>query len=134
MLGVPLTARNWLAGSSGRRAPRLVATKVAPFQFKAYKWLYLIAGLRASTTASVIWQTPTESGSYTLQNPTGGGPGTWGTGVWGTGVWGAGATKPVRVPINGYGDYIDITFTDGGEAQSAWSRVEVDGFAYGRRY
>ncbi len=105
-----------------------------PMGFKAYKWLYLIAGLRASTTASVIWQTPTESGSYTLQNPTGGGPGTWGTGVWGTGVWGAGATKPVRVPINGYGDYIDITFTDGGEAQSAWSRVEVDGFAYGRRY
>lgn len=105
-----------------------------PASFKAYKWLYLTAGLRASTTASVIWQSQSASGAYTLPNPTGGGAGAWGTGVWGTGIWGAGATKPVRVPINGYGEYVDITFTDAGEAQSLWSRMEVHGFDYGRRY
>ena len=102
--------------------------------FKAFKWMYLTVGLRSSTIASVVWQSPNGSGAYTLPNPTGGGTGTWGTGTWGTGTWGAGATKPMRVPINGYGDYIDVTFTDGGEAQSAWSRVEVQGFDYGRRY
>ena len=105
-----------------------------PSSFKAYKWLYLTAGLRASTTASVVWQTANGSGSYTLPNPTGGGTGTWGTGTWGTGTWGAGATRPIRVPISGYGEYMDITFTDAGEAQSAWSRVEVQGIDYGRRY
>lgn len=105
-----------------------------PLAFKAVKWLYLTVGLRASTNASVVWQSVTDGGSYTLPNPTSGGPGTWGTGTWGTGIWGAGATKPVRVPVNGYGEYVDVTFTDGGEAQSAWSRVEVDGFDYARRY
>ena len=105
-----------------------------PVAFKAYKWVYLNVGLRASTVASVIWQTPSGSGAYTLPNPTGGGPGTWGTGTWGTGTWGAGSPQPIRVPVNGYGEYVDITFTDAGEAQSAWSRVEVQGFDYGRRY
>jgi hypothetical protein len=105
-----------------------------PASFKAYKWIYLTAGLRASTIASVVWQSANGSGAYTLPNPTGGGTGTWGTGTWGTGIWGAGATKPIRVPINGYGEYLDVTFTDGGEAQSAWGRVEVQGFDYGRRY
>ena len=105
-----------------------------PLSFKAFKWLYLTVGLRASTIGTVIWQSANGSGSYTLSNPTGGGPGTWGTGTWGTGTWGAGATAPVRVPIDGYGEYLDVTFTDAGEAQSAWSRMEVQGFDYGRRY
>lgn len=105
-----------------------------PMNFKAYKWLYLTAGLRASTIAAVFWRSPSGSGSYTLPNPTGGGPGTWGTGTWGTGTWGAGTIRPTRIPISGYGEYLDITFTDAGEAQSAWSRVEVEGFDYRRRY
>jgi hypothetical protein len=29
---------------------------------------------------------------------------------------------------------VDILLTDGGDAQSVWSRAEVDGFDYGRRY
>lgn len=104
-----------------------------PMAFKAYKWIYLQAWLKASNAASVTWQTSTASGVYSIPNP--GAPfGEWGSGAWGGGTWGAGAARPIRVPINGYGQYIDILLTDGGDAQSVWSRVEVDGFDYGRRY
>lgn len=129
---VPTTGTGGTVFSMAVRCKRLFFGD--PLAFKAYKWLYLTVGLRASTIGTVIWQSPNGAGSYTLPNPTGGGPGTWGTGTWGTGTWGAGATAPVRVPIDGYGEYLDVTFTDAGEAQSAWSRMEVQGFDYGRRY
>ena len=104
-----------------------------PLQYKAFKWLYLQVWQKASTQCAVTWLTANGSGNYTLQNA-GGALGEWGTGTWGTGTWGAGAQKPERVPINGVGPYVDILLTDGGDAQSVWSRAEVDGFDYGRRY
>lgn len=103
-----------------------------PMMFKAYKWAYLQCWLKASNAASLTWKTSAGSGAYTF-------PGTgtiaeWGAGTWGTGVWGAGAAVPQRVPIAGYGLWIDVYLTDGGDAESVWSRIEVDGFDYGRRY
>lgn len=103
-----------------------------PMQFKTYKWAYVQCTLKGSTSAGFKWTTPRGTGIYTFQNT--GGAAEWGTGVWGTGTWGAGGAKPVRIPISGYGQYIDILLTDDGEAQSVWSRVEIDGFDYGRRY
>jgi len=101
--------------------------------FKAYKWAYLQVNLQASLGCSLTWFTSEASGSYTFPNPAAGAA-AWGTGTWGTGTWGAGGSRPQRVPINGYGQYIDCLLTDGGEGQSTWSRVQVEGFDYGRRY
>lgn len=104
-----------------------------PLQFKAFKWIYLQVWQKSSAQCAVTWLTANGSGQYTLPN-NGVTLGEWGTGTWGTGMWGAGAQKPERVPINGTGPYVDILLTDGGDAQSVWSRAEVDGFDYGRRY
>lgn len=104
-----------------------------PMQFKQFKWMYLQAALRSSTQATVTWLSTYGQGQYTLPNADGA-VAEWGTGRWGTGVWGGGAAKPIRVPINGGGPHLDVLITDGGDGQSVWSRVEVDGFDYGRRY
>ena len=101
--------------------------------FKAYKWAYLQVNQQASTGCSLTWFTKAGSGTFTLLNPAAGAS-AWGSGTWGSGTWGAGGSLPVRVPINGYGQYIDLLLSDGGEGQSVWSRVEVQGFDYGRRY
>jgi hypothetical protein len=101
--------------------------------FKAYKWVYLQVWQKSSSQCAVTWLTDNGSGSSTLPN-NGAGLGQWGTGTWGTGTWGGGAQKPERVPVNGYGPYIDVLLTDSGEAQSVWSRAEVEGFFYGRRF
>lgn len=103
-----------------------------PMQFKAYKWAYVLCSLKGSTTAGFKWTTQNGTGIYTFPNT--GAIAEWGTGTWGLGTWGAGGTVPTRIGINGYGQYIDILLTDDGTAQSVWSRVEIDGFDYGRRY
>lgn len=103
-----------------------------PMQMKAYKWAYVQCALKGSTTAGFQWTTTAGIGLYTFPNA--GSPAEWGTGTWGLGTWGAGGAKPYRIPINGYGQFIDILLTDDGAAQSVWSRVEIDGFDYGRRY
>lgn len=102
-------------------------------QFKAFKWIYVQAWLKASAQASLVWLSPQGSGQYSFSNP-GAALGEWGTGTWGTGTWGSGAAKPERVPVNGYGPHVDVLFTDSGDAQSVLSKIEVEGFDYGRRY
>ena len=102
------------------------------FQTKAWKWVYVECALRGSMTAGLSWSTQRGAGLYTFPGSVS--PGTWGTGTWGTGTWGAGATAWFRVPIDGIGPYIDISLTDDGESASSWSRIEIDGFDYGRRY
>lgn len=101
--------------------------------FKAYKWAFLQVNLQASTGCSITWFTKAGSGTYTFPNPAAAAS-AWGSGTWGSGTWGAGGSLPQRVPINGYGQYIDILLSDGGEGQSTWSRLEVQGFDYGRRF
>jgi hypothetical protein len=101
-------------------------------QMKAYKWAYVTVTLKGSATAGFQWKTGNGSEIYTFPNT--GTIAEWGTGTWGLGTWGAGASRPYRIGINGYGQYIDILLTDDGDAQSVWSRVEIDGFDYGRRY
>jgi hypothetical protein len=128
---VPTTGTGGTSYSMAVRCRRFVAGD--SMQYKAFKWLYIVATLRASNAAAVTWLAQTGSGSYTIPNP-GATASTWGTGTWGTGTWGSGATRPVRIPINGYGTYLDVLLTDGGDAESSWGIVELEGFDYGRRY
>lgn len=103
-----------------------------PSSVKSFKWAYLMTNLRGASTAGISWSSVTGGGTATITNTAS--AGVWGFGTWGTGTWGGISTQPLRVPISGQGQYLDLTITDSSAADSLWSRVELEAFDYGRRY
>lgn len=100
---------------------------------KKLKWGYVQCNIGSSLQATVTWESPEDTGIYTIPNPAAAAS-AWGSGTWGTGTWGAGGSVALRFPVSGGGTYADVTFTDSGDSPSAWSLMELDGFDYGRRY
>lgn len=111
-----------------------------PSNVKSFKWAYLMTDLRGSAAASVLWESTSGGGSFTLPADTT--ARTWdATLTWpnppaGSDVWPAASsgTQPERVPLGAQGQYLDITIIDNSPAASLWSRVELECFDYGRRY
>lgn len=110
-----------------------------PSNIKSFKWAYLMTDLRGASTAGVTWSSTNGGGTYTIAGS--GGDATWDvTLTWPNppqagDVWPEGTgTQPLRVPIGAQGQYLDLTITDSSSAASLWSRVELEGFDYGRRY
>lgn len=108
-----------------------------PSNVKSFKWAYLMTDLRGAAQAGVGWQSTDGGGTTTITGQ--GADAVWDdTLIWPdppSGVWPAGiGTQPVRVAIGAQGQYMDLTITDSSDADSLWSRVELEAFDYGRRY
>ena len=97
---------------------------------KSLRFGYVTAQLNGSNSCSFTWRTDMAAGSYTLPVST---AGTWGTGVWGAGSWGGAGSRNYRVQMGGTGYYADVTLIDSSAALPAFSRVQLEGFALGRR-
>lgn len=95
------------------------------------RYIYVNTNLRGSQTAAVKWVTSTVTDSATLSSTA---FSSWGTGTWGAGTWGGLGSLTQRVQAYGRGTFVDITITDDGNAESVFSRIQVEAFAMGRRY
>jgi hypothetical protein len=104
-----------------------------PSQTTGLRWGYVLVDpigvINASLTAS------TDDASETVPLGATGGTTTWdGGATWdGSGVWDAGGSRSQRVPLGVVGTYADVTITDSGDGETRYSRVEVQGFSFGRR-
>jgi len=99
---------------------------------KALRWGYLTAQLKGSDQCRVEWNTGDNFGSYSLPpstDETWGGTGT----VWGTGTWGGAGSRSYRIPLGGWGYYVDISIIDSGEAIPVFSRFQLEAFSLSRR-
>jgi hypothetical protein len=99
---------------------------------KAFRWGYLTAQLRGSTTARVTWQSQEAYGTYDLAPSPGS---VWGSpgAVWGSGVWGGAGSQSYRIPMGGNGYFADITFDEDGVGLPILSSMQLQAFALGRR-
>lgn len=99
---------------------------------KAFRWGYLTAQLRGSTTARVTWQSQETYGIYNLAASPGS---VWGAAgaTWGEGVWGGAGSRSYRIPMGGNGYFADITFDEDGVGLPILSSMQLQAFALGRR-
>lgn len=99
---------------------------------KAMRWGYLQAELSGSSQSRVEWNTGFAVGSFTLPVSL---EGFWGaTGsTWGTGSWGGAGSLSYRIPMNGNGYYVDVSFVDSGTALPVVTSFALEAFALGRR-
>lgn len=99
---------------------------------KSLRWGYLTAQLKGSDQCRIEWNMGDNFGSYSLPpsyDETWGGAGT----VWGTGTWGGAGSKSYRIPMGGWGYYVDISIIDSGEALPVFSRFQIEAFSLSRR-
>ena len=97
---------------------------------KAMRWGYLQAELSGSAQSRVEWNTGNAVGSFTLPVSL---EGFWGSGTWGTGSWGGAGSVSYRIPMNGNGYYVDVSFVDSGAALPVVTSFALESFALGRR-
>lgn len=99
---------------------------------KAFRFGYLTAQLRGSTTARVTWQSQEAYGTYDLAASPGS---VWGSAgaTWGTGTWGGSGSQSYRVPMGGSGYFADVTFDEDGTGLPILSSMQLQAFALGRR-
>ena len=98
---------------------------------KSLRFGYLSAQLRGSASCSITWKTDSDAGSYTVPPST---ETVWGIGTWsGSIFWGGASSQNYRVQMGGAGYYIDVTIIDSSTAIPAFSRVQLEAFALGRR-
>lgn len=95
---------------------------------KSLRWAFVTTNVRGSARASLTWSADTATGSRTLAAF----GGDFGSGTWGSGVWGGGSVVQ-KLPVHGRGNSVDCTFTDDGEAESVFSRVEMHAHDMGVR-
>lgn len=98
---------------------------------KALRYLYAVTDLAGSQNTAVSWtiggttrssQLPASTSQY------------WGAGMWGSGLWGSSTDTEYRVQGDGVGRYLDLTFTDSGEANVVLSALRAEAFNYGPRF
>jgi hypothetical protein len=99
---------------------------------KAFRFGYLTAQLRGSTTARITWQSQEAYGTYDLAASPGS---VWGSAgaTWGTGTWGGSGSQSYRVPMGGSGYFADVTFDEDGTGLPVLSSMQLQAFALGRR-
>jgi hypothetical protein len=97
---------------------------------KAMRWGYIQAELKGSTGSSVEWSTGASAGSFSLPQSF---SKVWGSGYWGSGTWGGPGSLSYRIPMNGNGYYVDVSFIDSGSALPVVTSFALDAFALGRR-
>jgi hypothetical protein len=99
---------------------------------KAWRWVFATANLRGSTAAGIQYSTGTATNTVSLTDTN---TDVWtGTDTWtGTDIWGTAGSATARIHASGRGPYIDVTLTDEGDADSVWSRIEVQGFDMSQR-
>lgn len=98
---------------------------------KSLRWSYLTAKLNGSDACSIAWKTDTESLSYTLPAST---SSLWGIGTWtGSMMWGGPSSQNYRIPMGGYGYYVDMQIIDSGARIPVFSRFQLEAFSMGRR-
>lgn len=96
---------------------------------KSLRWIYLLADLKGSTTATVTWQTDTGADNYILPNSS---P-LWGSFTWGNFTWGGGGVQTYAVPGSQTGHFVDVIFSDVAQAAVQLSTLEIEAFNMGRR-
>jgi len=99
---------------------------------KSLRWGYLTAQLKGSDQCRVEWNTGDNFGSFSLPpstDETWGGAGTY----WGQGTWGGAGSRSYRIPLGGWGYYVDISIIDSGEALPVFSRFQLEAFSLSRR-
>jgi len=97
---------------------------------KAMRWGYVQAELKGSKQSRLEWSTGSTTNSYSLPVSN---QGSWGIGLWGSGVWGGAGSESYRVPMNGNGYYVDVSFVDSGSALPVVTSFVLEAFALGRR-
>lgn len=103
-----------------------------PHVAKSWRYAFLLADLNGSAASSLGWATQSSSGTIALPVSVASAWGASGT-SWGSGMWGAAAQTSYRVDPDGWGYFIDLTFTDSGAALPVISQARVLGFLMGRR-
>jgi len=98
---------------------------------KAWRWAYLFADLRGSTGCSVSWRADSGSSVFTV-TPNSSGT-VWGSSIWNASFWGGTGNRPYRIPLSNRGTFLDLTITDTSAVRTIFSRVDIQGFDYGRR-
>lgn len=102
-----------------------------PTAEKALRFMYVQVDTGGSTACAVSWSTVTSSGTRSIN--TGNEP-IWGVSTWGHFTWGSVGSISNRVQVDGRGTFVDTTFLDSSDnATPVFSRIEVEGFDYGRR-
>jgi hypothetical protein len=96
---------------------------------KSLRWLYLLANLKGSTTATLTWTTDTDTGTHVIPNAST----AWGSFLWGTGVWGTGGVQTYEIPGSKQGRFVDVVFSDVAQAAVQISSIEIEAFNMGRR-
>lgn len=99
---------------------------------KAFRWSYVLAELKGSTSCRMQYDSGLSSGSASLPPSL---DSTWGASgtTWGTGTWGGTGSQDYRNPMAGTGYYADVSIVDDGYAVPVFAKVKVQGFALGRR-
>lgn len=122
------------AGTGGNRYTMTVQCRRfftdQPESEKAWRWAYLFADLKGSSTGNVSWATASGAGSYTIPSVS---AAIWGSFTWGAFTWGGGGNRPFRIPLSGRGPYLDLVYSDDGTTGTLLSRVDIEAFDYGRR-
>lgn len=98
---------------------------------KSYRWAYVFADLKNSTTALLTWSTFYGSDNFTIANAAS--PSIWGVVTWDSFFWGSTGATRVRIPLGGRGPFVDFTISDDGPSASIYSRVELVAFDLGPR-
>lgn len=100
---------------------------------KSFRFGYLSVIIPGTGDMTVSWQSNIAQYASHTVSPTA--IARWSTSnVWGVGTWGIQqAAQNERIEMDGYGYYVDVTFTHSGRAIPIISRWQIDGYALGRR-
>ena len=109
-----------------------------PATCKSHRWGYVTANIFGSSTFLVRWQSRSGANSHTLPASTGiiawDDPGTEWDEVGSTWDEGSGTgMRPFRVPMDGWGESVDVTIEDAGITEVQLSRFDLEAFNMGRR-
>lgn len=108
---------------------------------KAYRYAWVTCDLRTSDHVALIWETDSDSGIQPFPDlPTSGewdvDGGQWDAEALGGSppyVWGGVAYDRKRLQLGGHGEWIDLTITDNGRAESIFARVDLRAGYLGER-